>query len=411
MRVLFLHQNFPGQWRHVAQALAKMPGNEVVALTMNACPVIEGIRVVRHWAETAPARGHPYLSEYETQLRRAESAANAARALRHDGFVPDIICVHPGWGEGLLLKTVFPNARMLCYQEFFYTLSGSDLDFDPEFPNGGEDQMRHLVVRNSVFAQSLAYADWNVSPTYWQRSQFPIGARERISVIHEGVDMDVAKPDAEAWVAIGDPPVRLTRDDEVITFVNRNLEPYRGFHTFMRCLPELLRRRPKARIVIVGGDDVSYGQRLPAGQTYRKRYLADLPKDTDLSRVSFVGRIPYSVYVNLLQVSSVHVYLTYPFVLSWSVLEALSVGAPLVASATAPVLEALTDGETGLLVDFFSPQQIVTAVERLLEDTALAATLSAGGRALIRDRYSLKDICLPRYIDLVQQVAQHGHPN
>jgi glycosyltransferase involved in cell wall biosynthesis len=375
---------------------------------MNEAPSIEGVRVIRHWTDISPGRGHAYLSEYEAQIKRAESAASAARTLRGQGFVPDLICVHPGWGEGLFLKVVFPEARMLCYQEFYYQPGGADVDFDPEFPSGNEDLGRHLLVRNSVFLQSLAAADWNVTPTAWQHSQFPEHLRDRITIQHEGIDTEVLKPDPSAWIAIGENRVKLTPEDEVITFVNRNLEPYRGFHTFARALPELLRRRPNAKIVIVGGDDVSYGQRLPSGQTYRKRYIGELPAGIDLSRIIFVGRIPYSTYVNLLQVSSVHVYLTYPFVLSWSMLEAMSVRVPLVASRTPPVTELLVDGQNASLVDFFSPPEVVESVVRVLDNRDLAAAMSTAARKLIVDRYDLKRVALPAYLKLLREVAQAG---
>src|SRR5262249_39707104 len=158
-------------------------------------------------------------------------------------------------------------------------------------------------------------------PTIWQRSRYPAIYQPRISVIHEGVDTEIVKPDPNASITIND-TLRLTAADEVVTYVSRNLEPYRGFHVFMRAIPEILKRRPNAYIVIVGGDEVSYGRAHISGKPYRQVMLEEVPVDPD--RVHFVGKIPYNIYLQLLQVSGAHVYLTYPFVLSWSMIEAMA---------------------------------------------------------------------------------------
>ena len=234
---------------------------------------------------------------------------------------------------------------MLLYCEFFYRARGGDMGFDPEFPPNAEKILR-LRVMNAPLLMSLDASDWGMAPTRWQQKQFPAPYAERMSVIHDGIDTDLVTPGSEP------------RDQELITYVARNLEPYRGFHVFMRAIPEIQKRRPNARIVIVGGDEVSYSPRLPAGETYRQRLLREIDGKADLSRVHFTGRIPYAEYLELLRRSSVHVYLTYPFVLSWSLLEAMSAGCLVVASRTPPVEEVIRDGENGLLVDFFSTEQI-----------------------------------------------------
>lgn len=409
MKYLFVHQNFPGQWRHCVNALAADARNEVVALTMNQCAPIPGLRIVRHWPDLSSRPCPTLLGEYDLQIRRGESAAAAARVLREQGFAPDLICVHPGWGEGLFLKTIFPEAKMLAYQEFYYRHGGPDVSFDPEYPSEEGHADRHLQVRNSVFLQSLGAADWNVSPTCWQRSQFPEHLQGRITVQHEGVDTQRLRPDPGAWIALENGTRKLTAQDEVITYVARNLEPYRGFHTFARALPELLRRRPEAHIVVVGGDEVSYGRRLEHG-TYRQRYIDLSSLGADAARVVFVGQIPYSTYVNLLQISSAHIYLTYPFVLSWSMLEAMSVGVPLIASRTAPVEEVVQDGHTGMLVDFFSPAAIAEAVDSLLEDRQRALKLSKAARCQMIEEFDLGTRALPAYLDLLKSVAAGQAP-
>jgi glycosyltransferase involved in cell wall biosynthesis len=409
VKILFVHQNFPGQYKHLASAYAADPENEVVGLTMNEFRSSAAVKIVRHTALQSAPSANGYLAELDTQIRRGESAANAAWRLREEGFIPDVICAHPGWGEALFIKGVFPAAKLLCYQEFYYQSAGSDVNFDPEYPTGTREATQYLSIRNANILMSLAASDWNVSPTAWQRSQFPGIWQNRISVIHEGIDTNRVRPDKKAWLALGKDSRRLCANDEVITFVNRNLEPYRGFHTFMRCLPELLRRRPNAHVVIVGGDEVSYGQRLPDGETYRQRYSRELEGQLDFSRIWFVGRIDYATYLNVLQISSVHVYLTYPFVLSWSMLEAMSVGVPLIASSTHPVNEVVEHGKNGILVDFFSPSQICQRICEVLDHPTRFSSLGENARDIIKQRYDLETVCLPQHLQLIRTLVNDPH--
>jgi glycosyltransferase involved in cell wall biosynthesis len=405
MKILFVHQNFPAQYCHIVPALLKQGGHEIVALYMNDVGHLPGVTAIRHGANIAKPSSHPYLSLYEDNIQRGHSAAQALEVLRERGFVPDLICAHPGWGEALFLKAVFPTAKLLCYQEFYYRSAGSDVDFDPEYMPTSKDYILTTPLRNSTILQSLALADFNISPTHWQKIQFPEVFQSRIKVLHDGIDTTRVKPDHAAFIELAGRGVRLTVNDEVITFVNRNLEPYRGFHIFMRTLPALLRARPKAHVLIVGGDDVSYGRPLASGQTYRQKYMAEVGEFLDLQRVHFVGRIPYPVFINLLQISSVHIYLTYPFVLSWSLLEAMSAGCAIVGSATPPVLEVVRHEENGLLVDFFSPEQIVAAVDRVLDHPDRMADMRARARDFVIKNYDLHQICLPAHLDLIAGIA------
>ena len=400
MRLLFVHQNFPGQYRHLAAHYAAA-GHEVVCVGEKANvvrqrPALAGAKLLGYeLPELKPAPGQFEASVLRAIHRGRAVAAGAAR-LRQAGFRPDVIFAHIGWGEALFLKDVFPAARLLLFCEFFYRARGADMGFDPEFPPS-TDKLLRLRVMNAPLLMSLEAADWGHAPTQWQRRQFPAGYASRMSVIHDGVDTDLVCPDANARF------LDLSRNDEVVTYVARNLEPYRGFHVFMRAIPEIQRRRPAARVVIVGGDEVSYSPRLPEGQTYRQRMQRELGDSIDWSRVHFCGRLPYADYVALLRVSSAHVYLTYPFVLSWSLIEALAAGCMVVASRTPPVEEVLVDGENALLADFLSPADIARKVEQAL--CGPQERLRQAARHTAVAGYDLKRVCLPKQLELVQQLA------
>jgi len=389
MRILFVHQNFPGQYRHLAAYYARN-GHQVVGVGENKNlrrqQAVPGVRLLGY---DAPAGG---------AVQRGRRVAAGAAHLRRNGFVPDVIFAHIGWGEAVFLKDVFPEARIVLYCEYFYRAAGGDMGFDPEFPPTPEKQLR-LRVMNAPLLMALDASDIGMAPTLWQQSRFPKVYRPGIRVIHDGIDTDRVMP--------GRP------QEELITYVSRNLEPYRGFHTFMRAIPEIQRRRPRARIVIVGGDEVSYSPRLPSGQTYRQQLLKELDGQIDLSRVRFMGRIPYSDYLALLRRSSVHVYLTYPFVLSWSLLEAMSAGCLIVGSRTSPVQEVMRDGENGLLVDFFSASAIAERVDYALEHQAELQPLRSAARQTVVQRYDLRRVCLPaqlRLVDVLQRQRADARP-
>jgi glycosyltransferase involved in cell wall biosynthesis len=406
MRILFIHQNFPGQYKHLAPALAARPGNEVVALAMNDNPSPPGVRSLRYKvAATSATAIHPWASDFETKVIRGEAVARACRQLKDKGFVPDIICGHHGWGEILFVKDVFPDAPLLAFIEFFYQAHGSDHDFDPEYASGDWQSACRIRAKNAAHLMSLEACDWAVTPTEWQRSTIPATYQAKVSVIHDGIDTGIVRADPAVSIALKSAGVTLTARDDVITFVNRNLEPYRGFHVFMRALPEIQRRRPNAWVLIVGGEDVSYGARLPDGQTYRQKAMAEVGASLNMERVRFLGRVPYADFVRLLQISGVHVYLTYPFVLSWSMLEAMAAECLVVGSATPPVEEVIRDGDNGLLVDFFSKTGLADAIDRVLDHPDRMRALRMRARQTVIDGYDLKSVCLPRQLALVDDVA------
>ena len=396
MRVLFVHQNCPGQFKHLAPALAA-EGHEVVFITQKDKPTPLGGRKV----EYAPHRKvtpkiHPYLAGTEAAVLNGQAVARVGFALREKGFMPDAMIGNPGWGETLFLKDVWPESPLISLSEFYYNGRGSDVGFDPEFSTGPDAVLR-ARARSGQHLLAIEAADLAYSPTEWQKAQFPSVYRDKISVIHDGIDVDLIRPDATASFTLPDGR-RLTREDEVLTYVSRNLEPYRGFHSFMRALPKILEARPEAHVVIVGGDEVSYGGRPKEGGCWREVMLAEIGPLPE--RVHFTGRIPYADYLSLLQVSSVHLYLTYPFVLSWSMLEAMAAGAFVVGSATPPVEEVIEDGVNGWLVPFFDTETIAGRVADALALRRDVDPIRRAARETIVSRYALAD-CLQKQKALI----------
>ena len=405
MNILFVHQNFPGQFRYLAPALAAR-GDQVVAMGMRDFAGAPGIRFVRSRVDIAGVRGgHPWTRDLDAKVIRGQASLAAARALDAEHFVPDIIIAHPGWGESLFLKEIWPRARLGLYCEFHYAATGADLGFDPEFPVVDPIEAAcRISLRNLNSLLHIQIADQGISPTYWQASRFPGPFRQHITVVHDGIDTDAMRPDSGMTLCLGD-SLSLGPKDEVITFVSRNLEPYRGYHVFLRALPELLARRPRAHVLIVGGDATSYGAPPPEGKTWKGLFFDEVRDRIDQSRVHFLGRVPYGQYRALLQRSSVHVYLTYPFVLSWSLMEAMAAGCAIAASDTAPVREMIRDGETGRLFPFFAGGALVEQVCALLDSPDERKRLGANARAFVRDQHDLRRICLPRQLAWIDKLA------
>lgn len=402
MKILFVHQNFPGQFKHLAARLGQSPSDEVVALTMNHFNHMDGVEVMHYRPGRGTTKGiHPWVSETETKVIRAEAALRQAISLRDRGFYPDLIMAHPGWGESLFLKEVWPEAKLLMYCEFYYRTEGADTGFDPEFPNTDTNELCRVRMKNVNNLLHFEVADAGLSPTQWQRSTYPEPFRSKIDVVHDGIDTQKAKPNPKIRAQIGKQV--LTRDDEVITFINRNLEPYRGYHIFMRALPAILKARPKATILIVGGDAVSYGAKPSGDRSWKQQFLDEVKDQIDPNRVHFLGKMPYDNLIALLQLSSVHVYLTYPFVLSWSLLEAMSCGCAIVASDTQPLHEAITHDQTGVLTPFFDVQALANQVVALLEDPKKRRRLGEAARQFAIDHYDLQQVTMPKLLQLVDR--------
>ncbi|MDK9704384.1 MAG: glycosyltransferase family 4 protein [Sulfuritalea sp.] len=413
MKLLFLHQNFPAQFRHVAAHFAANPAHQVIAVGENdnlkraiaGALLHPGIRLCPYPAPQPSGKAsHPYLQGYDAAVRRGLTTANCVGQLKASGFRPELIVAHPGWGEALFLRDVFPEARLVLYAEYYYHATGADVGFDPEFPAVADDRFR-LRVKNTTQWMSMENADLLIAPTRWQQSRFPRLIQDRIQVVHDGIDTRHVASNPFARISLANAGITLGADDEIITYVARNLEPYRGFHIFMRALPALLELRPKARVLIVGGDHVSYGTRPADGRTWRSKMLDEVGSRIDPGRVHFLGRLPYADYLRLLQISTAHVYLTYPFVLSWSLLEALSAGCMVVGSRTAPVEEVIRHGENGWLVDFFDHQALAEKLAEAVERRDQLQQIRAAARKTVVENFDLQSRCLPRQVELLQELA------
>ncbi|MCJ8170769.1 glycosyltransferase family 4 protein [Atopomonas sediminilitoris] len=384
MKVLFIHQNFPGQFRHIAAHLAAHPEYNVLAIGRDTSPGLPGVELLRYKPHrSVSAKTHPYVRSFEDAVLHGQQVLRLLLDLKAKGYQPDVIVAHPGWGETLYAKDAFPNTRLIHFCEYYYHANGADLGFDPEFPPTIDDYAR-IRSANALHLLNLENCDVGITPTHWQHSLHPAAYRDKIQIIHEGIDTDRLGPDPQATLTLPNGRV-LKAGEPIITYVARNLEPYRGFHTFMRALPQVLKEHPTCQVVIVGGDGVSYGSKPKDAPNWRVKLLRENP--VDLERVHFLGKVPYDTYRKVLQVSAVHVYLTYPFVLSWSLLEAMASGCLIVGSDTAPVREVIKDGSNGFLVGFFQPQQIVELAVKAVNSSQRFSAFRQPSRSEIK-RYA-----------------------
>jgi glycosyltransferase involved in cell wall biosynthesis len=399
--ILFIHPNMPGQYKHLARAFGAEGGHRIFFVTKHASAEIAGVTRITYGMPKldAPPPTHRYLATTTRSVMQGQQVWRVCDQLqRRETFTPDIIIGHPGWGDMLFIKELFPQAKILSFFEFYYRATGADVGF--EEPVTADDYAR-IRMKNITNLMSLEQADWGVVPTVWQQSVHPNDFKSKLSVIHDGVDVDVCVPNATASYTL--PNGKTFRvGDEVVTYIARNFEPYRGFETFMKAAELLLRERPNLHIIAVGADEVSYGKKAPDGKTYRQMLSEQvtLPE----GRIHFVGTVPYADLMTLFQISGAHIYLTYPFVLSWSMLEAMAAGVALVASNTKPVREVVEHGVNGLLADFFSPADVAAKVSELLDDPTRNAALRANARTTVVNRFALAKL-LPLHMQLVREVA------
>lgn len=399
MKILFLHPNFPAQFRHLATVLGQDSRNTVIYATNRREGEIDGVtKVIYEKSRTVRAETHHYVRPLESAVLEAQAVYRVAQKLKDQGFYPDLVYGHSGWGPTLFMKDIFPQASLLCYFEWFYQAHGSDASFDPSDPINADDEAR-IRIKNAPILLDLATCDRGLSPTAWQRSQFPVEFHPKIKVHHDGIDTNYFQPLPDTKLFLPRINLDLTQTTEIVTYVARGMEPYRGFPQLIETISLLQKKRPQCHFVIVGQNRVAYGKNLPDGKTYKEEMLKQF--SLDLNRVHFTGLLPYNEYLQVLQASAVHLYLTRPFVLSWSMLEALATGCLVVASDTAPVTEVIEDGVNGLLVDFFNPAQICDRVIEALANSAKITTIRNQARQTILERYDLAQL-LPQHLQWIK---------
>ncbi|MDE8349522.1 MAG: glycosyltransferase [Acidocella sp.] len=409
MKFLFVHQNFPGQYLHIVRSLLAdneaNPGtHEIVFMTEPNLNVLAGVRKVTYAKPPLLQAGvHRDAAEFDIAMRRAEACATGARQIKKLGFIPDIIIGHHGWGEMLNLDDVFPGVPLLGYFEFFYQAENADVNFDPEFPLARE-RFAGVRAKNAVNLQALALAQQGQVPTRWQRSTYPDWAKPSIHLLEEGVNLDICKPasaGAKKSLTVGS--LNVTPKNKLITYVARNLEPYRGFHTFMRALPAILAARPDVVVSVVGGDEISYGAPPPKGN-WREVMLAELGSRLDRKRVQFLGKIPYDQHLALLKRSDAHIYLSYPFVASWSLREALACGCLVIGADTSTVTEFVKHRKNGLVVPTLDHAVLANTTLMALASPKLTAPLRLAAREFAEKHLDLQAY-LARYRTLIEKVA------
>ncbi len=388
MQILFLHDNFPAQFGVLGQYLASKGWN-VWFGTQRKGSGLDGLTVFNYTPHRdITEKIHPYVGGFEKAVLNGQGLARTALKFKSKGLAPDIVMAHSGWGPGLYAKDIWPDAKYVGYFEWYYNSHAPDLVFLGEKKREIDDDLR-TRTRNAAIQMDLISCDAALCPTEFQKSQFPDCLKNKITVIHDGIDTDTYKPAPGAKLQLEG--LDLNHVDELVTYVARGMEPYRGFPEFMKALERILKNRPTAHAVIVGEDRVAYGKKLPEGESFKKRALDEC--DLDMSRIHFTGLLARKDYLKVLQASNVHVYLTVPFVLSWSMMEAMSTGCAIVTSDVPAVDEmAGREFKTVRQVDHRNPAALAEAVESLLEDKEKAVSLGASARKFIEEGYSMREI-------------------
>lgn len=406
MRILFLHNNFPGQYKRIMSYLHENHSDvEMYAATLekNKQKTLAKKTVFFNPHREPTKNIHPSMHYSEGAVLQGQALYKALLPSVNAGFKPDVIMAHSGWGSSLFLKDLFPDAKLLSYFEWYYNILNEDMGFldrrkNPPVPS--PNQHMRIRMKNTPILHDLAAMDHGQCPTFYQHSKLPDIFKDNVSVLHDGVDTRYFQPKETTRVQVGEH--YFTKDDEVITYVARGMEEYRGFPQFIETVYKLQQRRPNAHAVVLGNDRVAYGSERKDGKTWKEAMLEEY--DLDLSRIHFMGLQPLGVFRGLMQISRAHVYLTVPFVLSWSLMEAMSAGALIVGSDTEPVREVVKDGHNGVLVPFFDTDAITEKLCHILDNNLEYQPLRGNARETILERYSTYDL-LPRYWDLIKSVA------
>ena len=409
MRALLVHQNFPGQMRHLGLALHRR-GDEIISIGGPLSAKQAPWQLIRYnELLSKPHSCHTWAVDNLSKLLRGETVGAIMHKLRQDGWIPDIIIGHSGWGELIAVKDIFSDVPVLHYLELFYQPQGLDVNFDPEFEDQTWDHRTKVRILQSLQLLSLQSLDTVLMPTRFQADTIPHEYQHKCDIIHEGIDTEAIGPIDDRYITLKKAGLTLRKGDEVVSFVNRSLEPMRGFHVFMRSLPKLQQLRPNAQIIIVGSEHVTYGQPPEGHANWKDAMLHELSGKIDLSRIHFVGKVPHNTLHDIFRICSCHVYLTYPFVLSWSMLEAMSCEAVVIGSKTPPVEEVIEHQKNGLLVDFFDTNELAETIAQVLSDPDQYKIMAQQARKTIQERYDLNTVCLPKLLNLVDTMAKTGN--
>ncbi len=383
MKILFSHQNYPAQFGAFGDYLARQ-GWDVTFFTGTDRNVSAGpCKLYRMKPHREPTKGvHRFAKPLEQAMINGQAFANAAIQAREQGLEPDIVVAHSGWGSGTFAKAVWPNCKYVSYVEWYYRWPPEDSVL-ANSRSTDEDGRAKALARNAPTMLDFAEADLVMCPTHFQASQFPDWLRERVTVMHDGVDTRYYAPAENVAFPVDD---AIPADAEVITYATRGMEPHRGFPEFMQAVALLQKSRPRLHAIIGGTDRVAYGPQLPEGQSWKQIMLEKL--ELDESRLHWPGLLPKEKWRTLLQSTDVHVYLSVPFVLSWSMIEAMSAACPLVVSDTSPVQEAIRGGDVARVVNHRDIEALAAAIASLLDDRELAGRLGQGARALAERKYA-----------------------
>src|SRR5574344_58966 len=400
MKILFIHRTFPAQFENIINYLLNNTETEITFITNNkkTC-IIPGVKkIIYELEEPANQSDDAFLEHFEDAVLHAKAVMKVLLTPKAQKYKPDLIYGFSGWGSSMFVKEVFPNTPYLCYFEWFGKAENSIYDFKKKPVSEKEKALIKCANANTFL--DLNSCDGGITPTKWQKKLFPREYKSKIKVLHEGIDTDICKPDFDTKIHVEDIHLTLSPGDEVITYGTRGMEEFRGFPEFMRAAEILLKKRPNLHILIAGADRGFYGRE---EQSYKEKMLKEL--DLYMKRVHFLGVLPFRSFIGILQISSVHVYLTYPFMLSWSILNAMSTECCVVASDSEPVREVITDGVNGLLTDFFDVNALVSKIEFALTHKDFVSMIRKNARKTILDKYSTQKL-LPKHFDYMKNLCR-----
>ena len=407
MKLLFIHKGFPGQFKELIPKL-RARGDHIITITtpIEKIKIPQNVHYYPYHVHQANGRDtFPLASELETKIIRGEAVAREAEKLLRKGLRPDLIVGHPGWGEMLFLGDIWPNVPQLHYLEFFYGVEGTDNNIDDEYGIKHTWKTKAKArIKNTNLLANLEQMHIGLTPTKFQYSLLPLRAQKQTSIIHDGIDTEWLCPNPKAQLKTPSGLI-FNREQTIITFINRTFEPYRGIHIFLKALAKLQAKHPSVQALLVGEDtpNVSYGNSRDDGQGWLSALRNELGESIDWGRVHHLGLVNHSILLKVFQISSAHIYLSYPFVLSWSMLEAMSSGTLTIGSATPPVMELIKDGKTGLLVPFNDCDALADTIFEAISNPSAYTSIKENARKHIQTNYNLND-CVNSRIKLIDAI-------